>query len=140
MSHTGSVVVQAIAEQMLGELDAYERLLARLMREPRNPELVQLLSEQTDRIYICGQTLPRVAVSFTEFLVTRAELTHALWTGRATSRGEPAATLHQEHLAAIELLRRACRRVHQAAGSNPGAGEGAASALAALRRLEATRH
>lgn len=136
MSHTGSVVVQAIAEQML----RYERLLSRLVQEPRDPELLQLLAEQTERVYICGQTLPRVAVSFTEFLVSRAELTHALWTANAARPGDNATTLHQEHVAALELLRRACRRVHQAAGSNPGAGEGAASALAALRRLEATRH
>lgn len=141
MSHAGSVVIQAIAEQMLGELDAYELLLARLVGDPRNPELMQLLSEQTDRIYLCGQTVPRIAVSFTEFLVTRAELTHALWAGNAARAGEPAETLHLEHLAAIELLRRACRRVcSAAAASRSGTGEGSASALEALRRLERTRH
>lgn len=138
MAHSSPVVVQAIAQQMLRDLDAYEQLLVMLSREGWSPELLERLAQQADSIYRCGQTLPRIAVSFTEFLITRTDLAQALWwdSRPQTALADEAARLFAEHLAAIGRLRQACRRVEQTAQVRGRSGEGAASVLAELARKE----
>jgi predicted component of type VI protein secretion system len=138
VANSSPIVVQAIAEQMLRELDAYEQLLGSLSREGWSPQLLEQLASQADGIYRCGQSLPRLAVSFTEFLITRTDLVQALWSDARpqAALSAQAAGVFDEHVAATARLRQACVRVRQAAQSPGRSGEGVLSVLAEIARKE----
>lgn len=135
MSHANFVVLRSIAAQLLGELDRYERDLEALVDKRWDPALNERSAAAADAIRLCAQACGQaVSVPFTEFLISRAELCHALWSVRSPSRiGGRARALYTEHKAAIGSLRRATQRAAAAGGGAAGSGEGADSALQALR-------
>lgn len=138
MAHASPDIVGAIAQQLLEELDTYQRLLAEFESSRWDAGRALTLAEQADRVQLCAQTLPRIAVSYTEFLISRAELSHALFT-RVGSAGEALPDEYARHVGALDRLQRACQRVRSSATS-VRSGEGAASALAALERARGPGH
>lgn len=101
----------AIASQLATDLDSYAEGLHELLDHRWDPGLYRQLSDQFDRMQMRAQSLPRVAGTWTELLISRVELTHALYNLRAPSRmNGRVAALHARHDALIEELRAKCRR------------------------------
>src|SRR3954463_10826785 len=100
-----------IASQLANELEAYARGLHELLERRWDPELYRQLSDQFDRMQMLAQALPRIAGSWTELLISRVELTHALYNLRAPSRmNGRVVALHAQHDALIREVRGKCQR------------------------------
>jgi hypothetical protein len=114
----------AIASQLAGELAEYEAGMHRLLEEHWDPELYRQLSDQFDLMQLQAQGLPRIAVSWTELLISRAELTHALWEERIPARvNGRVVALHAQHTMLVrEVLRKCLRYVTRPAGDAPLSG------------------
>lgn len=110
MAHRNPILVDVIAEELLNELQGYERLLAEMRAADWPTPLVLAVAEQGDRVLRCAHTLPRLGASVAEFLITRTQLSRRL-VGSRHGRGEALAHLHGEHLEAVKALRRACLRL-----------------------------
>lgn len=122
----------AIASELANELDTYARGLHELLERRWDPELYRRLSDQFDRMQMFAQALPRIAGSWTELLISRVELTHALYNLRAPSRmNGRVVALHAQHDALIREVRRKCRRYLFDAGSGPLASAGGSLTLPA---------
>ncbi|HSV82437.1 MAG TPA: hypothetical protein VLK85_24860 [Ramlibacter sp.] len=101
-----------IAQQLLVELEAYEETLEQVAARRWDPQLSEQLSDLADRVQQSVGVLPRLAPAHTEFLITRAELGHALWAQRSPSRLYGRVSILQaQHRRAVERLRRACQRL-----------------------------
>jgi hypothetical protein len=101
----------AIASQLADELDRYSADLRTLLERRWDPELYRRLSDQFDRMQMFSQALPRIASTWTELLISRVELTHALWGLRAPSRiGGRVVAAHARHEELLRELRGKCRR------------------------------
>jgi hypothetical protein len=105
-----SALPTVIARQLLVELDAYEETLEQVAARRWDPQLSEQLSDLADRVQQGIGVLPRLAPPHAEFLLTRAELDHALWAQRSPSRlcGR-VSILQAQHRRAVERLRRACQ-------------------------------
>ena len=104
-SHSAEQV--AIASLLVTELTEYEQGLRRLVLE-WDPELYRSLSDQFDRMQMYAAALPSLSVSWTELLISRAELMHAIWTGRVPphANGKAIALQAQHHAMVAEVLRK----------------------------------
>lgn len=104
-SHSAEQV--AIASQLVTELAEYERGLRRLVLE-WDSELYRELSEQFDRMQMYAGALPSLTVSWTELLISRAELMHAIWSARVPphANGKAIALQAQHHALVAEVLRK----------------------------------
>jgi hypothetical protein len=112
----------AIALQLLAALDRYAGDLEPLFRRGYDPELYASLSEQFDAMRLLVISLPPLSFSWVMLLITRAELTHALF--KAQQDASQAASLAQHHAAhkgAIGELRGSCERLAGRTGSQPAA-------------------
>lgn len=112
---------QSAVPELARELREYERLLATLLQEPGDAALHGELSERFGRMQLQAQLLPGLTVTWTELLVSRADLLHALWSEAVPARGGAhVAACHARHRALIEQMVRACTRdTEQAAGRSP---------------------
>ena len=101
----------AIASQLADELERYGEGLQTLLERRWDPDLYRELSERFDRMQMFAQALPRITPAWRELLVSRVELTHALWTLRGPSRiNGRVLALHAEHDRLLRELRQKCRR------------------------------
>jgi hypothetical protein len=99
----------AIASQLRTELADYERGLRRLLENRWDPDLYRALSDQFDRIQMFAESLPRLASTWTELLISRVDLMHALWTVRAPTRIDGrVVAFHARHKVMIEGARNKC--------------------------------
>ena len=114
----------AIANQLADELDAYADGLNGLLERRWDPDLYRKLSEQFDRMQLFAQALPRLATSWSELVITRVELTHALFSLRSpNSINHRVASLHAQHAEVIREVRGKCKRYFaDEAGGAPVAG------------------
>lgn len=91
-----------IASQLVSDLDRYARDLDCLLEERWDPGLYREVSDQFDRIQMAAQAFPRLSSAFTEVLISRAELVHALYTvrvpGRITGKVVACRAQHQQLL------------------------------------------
>jgi hypothetical protein len=98
-----------IASELRSELAAYESGLRRLLELRWDPELYRELSERFDRIQLLAEALPRLATTWTELLISRVDLMHALWTMRAPTRiNGRVVAFHGRHKGVIQEARRKC--------------------------------
>ena len=72
-----------LAAQLADELGEYGTGMDRLL-DRWDPRLYRDLSECFDRMQMYADALPRLSSSFTELLICRVELLHALWGGSPT--------------------------------------------------------
>ena len=100
MAHRNSLLLDAIAEQLLSELFAYARMLEELRGAGWPMPLAAALADQADRVQRCATQLPRLQVALAEFLITRTELARRL-VGPGGGRAEALAALHATHLDAV---------------------------------------
>ena len=99
----------AIASQFRAELADYETGLRRLLESRWDPDLYRALSDQFDRIQLFADALPRMASTWTELLISRVDLMHALWTVRAPTRiNGRVVAFHARHKMMIEEARTRC--------------------------------
>lgn len=107
ISHSPEQAV--IGSGLVRELTDYEQGLRKLLQR-WDPELYRELSDLFDRMQMEATQLPGVAASWTELLITRVDLTHALWTLPTPSRiNGKVVAFHARHKAVIEEVRRKCR-------------------------------
>ena len=99
-----------IASQLANELDSYATGLHELLERRWDPELYRRLSDQFDRMQMFAQALPRIGNCWTELLISRVDLTHALYNLQAPSRmNGRVAALQAQHEAQIREVRSRCR-------------------------------
>jgi hypothetical protein len=111
---------RAIASQLVEELAAYEDDLRGLVERRWDPELAGGLSARFDRMQMYAGALPSVSQSWTELLISRVELVHALWSVSSPSRiGGKVRTSYAQHQLRIAELRRQCQQ--GLAGAQPQA-------------------
>lgn len=71
--------------------------------------LYRQLSDQFDRMQMAATLLPKLTASWTELLITRVDLTHALWCLSAPSRiNGRVVAFHARHKVLIDEVRRKC--------------------------------
>jgi hypothetical protein len=100
----------AIAAQLDTALGTYEIDLTELLQRRWDPELYRRLSDQFDAMQMQATLLPKLANSWTELLITRVDLTHALWALSSPSRiNGKVVAFHTRHRVLIEDVRRKCR-------------------------------
>jgi hypothetical protein len=110
MAHRNPLLVDVIAQELLQELQGYDRLLAEVRAADWPTPLVLALADQGDRVLRCAHTLPRLDSPVAGFLVTRTQLSRRL-VGSRHGRREALAQLHGEHLETVTALRGACQRL-----------------------------
>jgi hypothetical protein len=108
MSHSPEQA--AIASELERDLTTYEDKLRDLLQRRWDPELYREVSDQFDRMQMHATSLPKLAASWTELLITRVDLTHALWTLTSPTRiNGKVVALHARHKVLIEEVRGKCR-------------------------------
>lgn len=113
---------RVIASQLAAELEEYDRGLLELLEQRWDPELYRSLSDRFDRIEMLTNALPRLAGTWTEFLISRVDLTHALWSVRTPSRSSgKVVAVHAQHRAFVQQLLRLCSAYTQPPEVNAGA-------------------
>ena len=101
---------RAIASQLVEELGAYEEDLRGLVERRWDPELAGGLSARFDRLQMYAAALPTVTQSWTELLISRVDLVHALWSVSSPSRiSGKVRTCYARHQLRIAELRRQCQ-------------------------------
>jgi hypothetical protein len=101
----------AVARTLADELARYSAGLNTLLDRRWDPALYRELSDQFDRMQMHAQALPQLVRCWSELLVSRVELTRALWESRSPSRSDGRlVALHARHQQLIQELRGICRR------------------------------
>lgn len=99
----------AVASRLETELAEYEDQLRELLQRRWDPELYRRLSDQFDRMQMQATLLPKLARSWTELLITRVDLAHALWAVSSPSRiNGRVVAFHARHKVLIGEVRRKC--------------------------------
>lgn len=99
----------AIASELQRQLTAYEDGLRELLQRHWDPGLYRRLSDLFDAMQMQATLLPKLAACWTELLITRVDLMHALWTPPLPSRmNGKVVAFHAKHKVLIEEVRRKC--------------------------------
>ncbi|GAB3645647.1 hypothetical protein [Ramlibacter alkalitolerans] len=99
----------AVAAELARQLTEYEDGLRTLLQGRWDPELYRALSNRFDELQMKASALPLLSASWTELLITRVELTHALWTLTAPCRvNGRVVAYHARHQLLIDEVRRQC--------------------------------
>lgn len=108
--HSHSPEQAAIARQLSQELRTYDDKLRELLQRRWDPELYRELSDRFDDMQMQAQLLPALAASWTDLLISRVDLTHALWMLSAPSRiNGRVVAYHAQHRVLIEEVRGKCQ-------------------------------
>jgi hypothetical protein len=91
--------------KLAAALEKYELDLRALADTWLDAELFRRMQEEFSELRILGASVPRLSVSWVAVLVSRARLLRAMCAGHA-----PAMPVLDEHLQAVEGLRRRCLR------------------------------
>lgn len=109
MSRSHSPEQACTAAQLAAELAGYEAGLQDLLQGHWDPDLYRNLSDAFDRMQLLATGLPRLGYGWTELLISRVELTHALWSVREPARvNGKVVALHERHRALLRGLRQEC--------------------------------
>lgn len=99
----------AIASQLLGALDQYDKDLSLLVTHGLDPELAQQVSERFDLMRMYSTALPALSVTWVELLISRFDMTHAMWSNRNGGTSHRVAKLYEYHRSVIAEARAKCR-------------------------------
>jgi hypothetical protein len=97
---------RVVTFKLAAALEKYELDLRALADCWLDADAFRRLQQEFGEMRILGASLPRLSVSWVAVLVSRARLLQSM-----CSRGAPAFTALQEHLAAVEGLRARCLRL-----------------------------
>ena len=99
----------AIASDLEQSLAEYETGLRDLLQRRWDPELYRYLSDQFDRMHMLATMLPKLTSTWSELLMSRVDLTHALWACSSPSRiNGKVVALHAKHRVLIAEVRAKC--------------------------------
>jgi hypothetical protein len=99
----------AIASELVAQLTEYESGLRELLQRRWEPELYRQLSDQFDQMQMRATLLPKLGTGWTELLITRVDLMHALWALTSPTRiNGKVVALHARHKVLIEEVRSRC--------------------------------
>lgn len=99
----------AIACELARQLTEYEDGLRELLLRRWEPELYRRLSDLFDEMQMKAMLLPQLAAPWTELLITRVDLLHALWTPSTPNRvNGKVVAFHARHKVLIDEVRRKC--------------------------------
>lgn len=93
---------------LLAALHRYEQLLQQLVPAGWDTGLYTESSLVFDEMSIHVRPLARLRVCWMEVLISRYELTHALWDTRTHGTPNEVAAMGTKHLLAVERLRQLC--------------------------------
>ncbi|MBC5763319.1 hypothetical protein [Ramlibacter albus] len=110
----------AIARQLLEALARYDRDLSLLVARGLDAELAQRVSEQFDLMRSYSTALPTLSVTWVELLISRFDMTHAMWSNRNGGTTHRVAKLHAYHRSIIDEARRKCGACIAAAALRDG--------------------
>lgn len=100
----------AIAAQLVAELASYGQELDELIERRWDPELYRSVSDRFDRMQQYAEALLGLSTTWTELLISRVELMHALWSVSSPSRlGGKVRACHARHQELLAELRRKTR-------------------------------
>jgi hypothetical protein len=81
-----------------------------LLQRRWDPDLYRSLSDRFDRMHMYVSALPTLAGPWSELLMSRVDLTHALWTVSTPSRiNGKVVAFHAQHSVHVEDLLRRCK-------------------------------
>ena len=103
--HIKQFSTRVLSFQLAAALEKYEQDLRTLAHGWRDPDLFRRVQEQFADLRILGASLPRMSVSWVAVLVSRTRLLQALCT-----RSAPRVAVLQDHLQAVDGLRKRCLR------------------------------
>lgn len=112
---------EAIAADLGRRLEAYAAGWRHLLRGGWDAESYRALCSEFDAIQLQVEALPGLSVGWTELLISRVELVHALWSLSTPSRiNGRVLACHAQHELLVERLRRQCAGfLEQAPGPQP---------------------
>lgn len=97
--------MRVVSFRLAAALEKYEMDLRALAADWLDADGLRRLQQDFGEMRILGASLPRLSVSWVAVLVSRTRFLHALCEGAA-----PVRALLDEHLLAVEGLRRLCLR------------------------------
>lgn len=103
--HIKEFSTRVVMFKLAAALEKYELGLRRLAQAWLDAALFRRLQDEFSELRILGASLPRLSVAWVAVLVSRARFVQALHRGRHPSGAEL-----QEHLKAVDGLRRRCLR------------------------------
>lgn len=109
--HIKEFSTRVVSFKLAAALEKYEMDLRALADTWLDPEVLRRLQQEFGELRILGASLPKLSVSWVAVLVSRTRLLQALCVTTA-----PVLSLLQEHLLAVEGLRRRCLRTIGAQG------------------------
>jgi hypothetical protein len=100
-----------VAAELARDLRDYDSRLCHLLQERWDAGQYRVLCDQFDHMQMRSQLLPRLATTWTELLISRVELAHALWSltrpcrinGRVMGR-------HAQHRVLVREALRTCEQ------------------------------
>lgn len=101
----------ATAFQLAAALEHYETSVDQLVARGDDLELHAAMTRQLEPMRLYVGALPDMSVAWVALLITRFELTLALWKAARWAGDARVLAAHEEHKEAIEALRRRCTRM-----------------------------
>jgi hypothetical protein len=98
----------AIAAQLSLDLAEYDEGIRRVVRGQWEPAFYRHLADQFDRMQMQAGMLPSLAGTWSELLISRVELTHALWSAGPTDGKARIVSCHARHRLLIARAQREC--------------------------------
>jgi hypothetical protein len=108
-SHQGEQ--SATAFQLAAALEHYESSVDQLVGRGYDPELHAALTREFEQMRMYASSLPEFSVSWVSLLISRFELTHALWKSTRVTGDPRVMGAHGDHKEAIAGLRKRCTRM-----------------------------
>jgi hypothetical protein len=98
----------AIATQLLDALDKYERDIGVLVTAGLDAQVAQDVAQQFDRMRLYASSLPALSVTWVELLISRFDMTHAMWSNHRGGTTNRVAKLYEYHRGILAEARRKC--------------------------------
>lgn len=101
----------ASAFQLAAALEPYESSVDQLVASGYDPELHASITRQIEQMRVHAGALPEFSVVWVALLISRFELTHALWKADRAAADPAVLAAYGEHKESIAGLRRHCTRI-----------------------------
>ena len=100
-----------VAAELARDLRDYDGRLCQLLEERWDAGQYRALCDQFDAMQMRSQLLPRLATTWTELLISRIELAHALWSLTMPSRVNGRIMgRHAQHRVLVRAALRTCEQ------------------------------
>lgn len=101
----------ATAFQLAAALEHYESSVDQLVTRGYDPQLHAAVARQLEPMRLYAGALPELSVAWVALLISRVELTHALWMAARCAADARVLAAYEEHKQTIAVLRQRCTRM-----------------------------